>query len=36
VPDNDDDDEDVASDSKRLPTRRLRAGFVLDDSDEDE
>jgi replication fork protection complex subunit Tof1/Swi1 len=36
VADNDDDDEDEASVSKRLPTRRLRAGFVLDDSDEDE
>lgn len=32
----DDDDEDDAPVSKRPPARRLRAGFVLDDSDSDE
>ena len=32
----DDEDEDDAPVSKRPPARRLRAGFVLDDSDSDE
>lgn len=32
----DDDDEDDAPVSKKPPARRLRAGFVLDDSDSDE
>jgi replication fork protection complex subunit Tof1/Swi1 len=36
VGDADDDDEDDAPVSKRPPARRTRAGFVLDDSDDDE
>jgi replication fork protection complex subunit Tof1/Swi1 len=36
VADDDDEDEDEAPVSKRPPARRLRAGFVLDDSDSDE
>jgi replication fork protection complex subunit Tof1/Swi1 len=36
VGDVDDDDEDDAPVSKRPPARRTRAGFVLDDSDDDE
>jgi replication fork protection complex subunit Tof1/Swi1 len=35
IPD-DDEDEDDAPVSKKPPARRLRAGFVLDDSDSDE
>jgi replication fork protection complex subunit Tof1/Swi1 len=35
IPDDDEDEDDVPV-SKKAPARRLRAGFVLDDSDSDE